>query len=79
MHLTGDPRADLFLLYGFHFHVFVSLLAIMGMIMLHQWALRNLPPEKLKRTALWMFWLGAAGVALTVPFCIVGMRLIGSM
>jgi flagellar biogenesis protein FliO len=71
------PTSSLTMLYAFHFHIFVSLVAIFGMIMLMCWAIKYLPPEKLKRVALWTFVIGTIGVILTVPFCIVGRNLLG--
>ncbi len=65
------------MLYLFHFHVFVSLVAIFGMIMFMMWAIKYLPPEKLKRAACWTFGIGTVGVILTIPFCIIGRSLLG--
>lgn len=70
------PPTPLVHLYLFHLHVFVSLIAIGGMMMLYHWATRNLPPERLKRAALWTFGIGAVGVILTIPFCLLGWRLL---
>jgi hypothetical protein len=67
---------DLGTLYLFHAHVFFSIVAILGMTLLHAWAVRALPPPKLRRAALWTFGIGAAGVLITVPFCLLGWRLL---
>jgi hypothetical protein len=67
---------DLFPLYLFHLHVFVSLVGILGMCMFYYWATRNLPPERLKKWAVTIFAIGAVGVLVTVPACLLSQTLV---
>lgn len=72
-------NTSLFSLYLFHAHVVLSIIGILGFVFFYQWAVRTLPAKALKTLAIWCFVIGGIGVALTVPFCLAGMRLLYGM
>lgn len=69
------PHSPVVMLYLFHLHVFLSILALLGVFLFHHWAVRALTAPQLRRLALWCVGLGTAGIVVTVPFCLAGWRL----
>jgi hypothetical protein len=62
-------------LYGFHVHIFFSIMFFMGVGLLYRWLSQVQQSRALLMRALWFLGIGAAGVLLTVPFCLAGIRL----
>lgn len=61
-------------LYLFHAHVVFSILGFMGFGLMYS-LLRNLPPPQKKKASIVLLVIGGIGVVLTVPFCLVALRL----
>lgn len=61
-------------LYLFHLHVFFSILGLFGVFLAYHWV-KQLPPAAQRNVALWCLILGGIGILITVPFCLIGMRL----
>jgi hypothetical protein len=62
-------------LYLFHLHVFFSVFFFVGVGLVYS-SLKSLPPAQKKQAAFWTLGLATLGTALTVPFCIVGMKIL---
>lgn len=66
---------DLSMLYAFHVHVILSIFGIFGLILLYHCIVTFLPKETQRTIAVATLIISGIGIALTVPFCLVGMRL----
>lgn len=65
-------------LYLFHLHVFFSILGLFGVLLMYHWV-KLLPAQSQRKVALWSLVLGGIGILFTIPFCLVGMRLMMPM
>lgn len=70
---------DLAMLYGFHVHVTLSILALYALTLLYRWIVATQTPRVQRNIAVWTLLVCSAGIAITVPYCLAGWRLMGSM
>ncbi len=70
---------DLMMLYGFHVHVVLSIFAIFGLVLFYRWIVTTQKPDMQRNIAVWTMLICGLGIALTVPFCLAGMRLMMDM
>jgi hypothetical protein len=70
------PEHDLTTLYAFHVHVFFSVMFFFGVFTLYHWVTKTEMRSNLERSAgLWTIVIGSIGVLMTVPFCLLGWRI----
>lgn len=62
-------------LYLFHLHVFFSVWFFVGVGLTYSW-IKTLPSPQRKYWTFRILIFGTLGTALTVPFCIVGIRVL---
>jgi hypothetical protein len=72
-------HSPLVMLYLFHAHVILSIIAVLGVFLFYRWAVTSLKPPSLLQLAAWCLGIGLIGVLLTVPFCLAGMRLMAAV
>lgn len=67
------------MLYMFHVHVILSILAFFGLFLLYRWIITTQPPHIQGRIAVWVLILSGLGITITVPYCLAGIRLMHGM